>query len=341
MATEDPTVPAGTSAPASGLGPHVVGTRVVVRHVVRGETGPSGGPALNDVLGVCVSWPSRRDGALVVLTEAGERVSVPLEDVVAGKPVPPRATRHHHLDPAEADRRAEPGWPALESEAYGGWLLRASQGYTNRGNSVLALGPPPEDAATAVAAVGAWYAARGLRPQAHVLPGDDGEEVLRSAGWKPYEHTLLMLGSVSRVRRRLGRDDAGVEVSLAPTLDAGWLATDDRTRHQEVVARQVLELREDQRAVWFATVREQGRVIARGRGVVHGDWLGLASLWTAEPHRGRGLGRAVVGALLDAGAETGATTVYLQVVTANEAARRLYGDLGLSEHHSYDYLAPG
>lgn len=325
--------PTRAEYPDRPLGPHVVGQRVVVRRVVRGETGPSGGPALADVLGTCESWPDTRDGAVVVRRERGDRVAIPLADVVAGKPVPPRPSVHHRLDPAEADRRAAPGWPAVESEPLGDWLLRASAGYTNRANSVLALGPPPDDAARRTEA---WYAARSLPAQAHVLPGSDAELALREAGWAAYEHTLLMLASPSRLRRRLEAPD--VDVTVATTLDDGWLATDARTARQPDVARVVLEQRDGQQGAWFATVRHDDAVVARGRGVVHGDWLGLASLWTHEHHRGAGLGRAVVAALLREGAERGVTTAYLQVVEANTAARALYERLGFAEHHRYDYL---
>ena len=66
-----------------------VGHRVVVRRVLAGETGPSGGPALTDVIGVLESWGEelavrRRDGTLVVIRRA---------DVVAGKRVPPPPPR--------------------------------------------------------------------------------------------------------------------------------------------------------------------------------------------------------------------------------------------------------
>ena len=44
------------STPASTLGPHSVGERVVVRHVLRGRTAPSGRPLLTDVLGVLEEW---------------------------------------------------------------------------------------------------------------------------------------------------------------------------------------------------------------------------------------------------------------------------------------------
>ena len=43
------------SAPP-GLGPHCVGQRVVVRRLLPGQTGPSGGPAMTDLLGVMESW---------------------------------------------------------------------------------------------------------------------------------------------------------------------------------------------------------------------------------------------------------------------------------------------
>lgn len=308
-----------------------------MRRVVRGETGPSGGPALTDVLGTCESWPDSRDGDVVVRRERGDRVTIPLADVVAGKPVPPRPSVHHRLDAAEADRRAAPGWPAVESQPLGDWLLRASSGYTNRANSVLALGPVPDDAARRAEE---WYAARSLPAQAHVLPGSEADVALCDAGWAAYEHTLLMLASPSKVRRRVEAPDIPVHVATA--LDAAWLATDERTARQPDVARQVLERREGQQGVWFATVREGDEVVARGRGVAHDDWLGLASLWTHPDRRGAGLGRAVVAALLREGAELGVTTAYLQVVTANTAARVLYERLGFAEHHRYDYLrAPG
>ena len=75
---------------AHRLGPHVVGQRVVVRRVVPGETGPSGGPAMTDVLGVCLRWS---DGECVVQPETGPAVTIPLRLIVSGKPVPPRPPR--------------------------------------------------------------------------------------------------------------------------------------------------------------------------------------------------------------------------------------------------------
>lgn len=78
----------GTGPPA--LGPHVVGSRVVVRRLLRGRTGPTGGPAMTDVLGTCESWA---DGVCVVRRDDGSTVAVAIADIVSGKPVPPRPPR--------------------------------------------------------------------------------------------------------------------------------------------------------------------------------------------------------------------------------------------------------
>ena len=79
-------------------------------------------------------------------------------------------------------------------------------------------------------------------------------------------------------------------------------------------------------------------MLSRGRGALHGDWLGVSALWTHPDHRGTGLGSGVLRALLEWGAERGATTAHLQVVVANEAAQDLYTRSGFEVHHRYDYL---
>ena len=128
---------------AHGLGPHVVGRRVVVRRVVRGETGPSGGPAMTDVLGVCTSW---RDGVCTVQPDAGAPVGIPVADIVTGKPVPPRASVRQRVPAREAERHALPLWPLVERVPLGEWELRTDPApvgrLLKRANSCLAFGDP-------------------------------------------------------------------------------------------------------------------------------------------------------------------------------------------------------
>ena len=79
---------------------------------------------------------------MVVRREPGDLVEIATADIVSGKPVPPRPSVHRRLDPVTADRLALPGWRPVETEPLGEWVLRASGGFSSRGNSVLALGDP-------------------------------------------------------------------------------------------------------------------------------------------------------------------------------------------------------
>ncbi len=81
----------------------MVGRRVVVRRILRGVTGPTGGPAFTDLLGVCLAWA---DGRCVLQPEAGEPVEIALADIVSGKPVPPRPSVRQRVSAEEAEARA-------------------------------------------------------------------------------------------------------------------------------------------------------------------------------------------------------------------------------------------
>lgn len=333
-----------------GLGPHCVGQRVVVRRVLRGETGPTGGPAMTDLLGVMESWAG---GTTTVRAASGEVTTIAVADIVSGKPVPPRPSVRHRVSPETAERRAVAGWPPLESQPLGEWLLRASGGYSSRGNAVLAVGDPGLPFASALSSVTDFYASHGLPPMAQVVVASDVHQAFEAGGWvdaRPGEaDTRFQLGSVSQTLRAVRRAarPRGLTVVIETVAGPGWLADDERALSLETVARGVLEGPD---RVGFASVLRPGpdgqdRVIAKGRvaGVLEGsdDWAGISNLWVDPSHRRQGLGVLVIGALLGWAAERGATTAYLQTRGDNSGALALYERLGFVTHHSYRYLRPG
>ncbi|MGH3448328.1 MAG: hypothetical protein ACRDQA_18970 [Nocardioidaceae bacterium] len=82
----------------SALHPGLVGSRVVVRRVLPSETGPTGGPAMTDVLGVLEEWGEHE---IVVRRADDTTVRVRLEDIVTGKPVPPPPPRRRPRAPTD------------------------------------------------------------------------------------------------------------------------------------------------------------------------------------------------------------------------------------------------
>jgi len=298
------------------LGPHVVGQRVVVRRLVPGETGPTGGPAFTDVLGDCVAWDP-----CVVVTATGERVEIPLELIVSGKPVPPRPSVRLRASVAEAEAHVASLWPSMETMSIGDWTLRTTNGSTRkRANSCLAVGNPGVPLGAALDQVAEFYGTHGRTALLHVEAGGEVEAGLLRLGCTPLAggqaegEADFMLASVSRtlrVLRGLGDSGRAVELAASGTRAAGSIGTGC-----------------DPMAEGMAALSAAGA----------GAWLGLHGLEVDPTYRRQGLARSVLRSLLDWGAEQGATTAWLHVETDNQPALALYGSLGFVTHHTMRYL---
>jgi GNAT superfamily N-acetyltransferase len=242
-------------------------------------------------------------------------------------------------DVAALERLAARSWRGLEEEPFGDWLLRAGAGFTGRANSALVVGDPPGPLGAAVAEVGRWYAARGLRPQAQVpLPGSEAADAaFVAAGWTTVEDVLVLTAPL------VPWPAPDVAVHLAPAPDEAWLAG-YRYRGTPLppVAHRILVAAEDP---VFASVRlqpEPAPLAAVARGVLVEDCLVVTAVTVAEEARRRGLATAVMAALGAQARERGGRRCLLQVAEGNAPALALYARLGFTEHHRYHYrLAPG
>ena len=319
----------------------------MVRRVLRGETGPTGGPAMTDLLGTLESWTPP---VISVRPESGAPVSIALADVVSGKPVPPRPPVRLRVSPDQAETWANDSWTALETSRLGSWLLRASAGYSARANSVLAVGSPGVPLGDAVTAVRAFYASRGLPPWAQVVVGSGPAEDLAAAGWvlaRPGEaDTLFQVASVAQAVRAVRRTLPPVapETTVSASVTPDWLADDDRALAAGHAAIGVLDGPAAGGEVGLVAVHDPAEgVMAKGRvamGPAAPDWAGITNVWVSADRRRSGLGTVVMAALLSWAAERGATTAYLQVRGDNPAALAAYDRLGFTTHHAYRYLTP-
>jgi GNAT superfamily N-acetyltransferase len=284
------------------LGPHVVGQRVVVRHLL-----PDG--RATDVLGTCTSWGG---GSMTVDREGHGPVVIALADVVTGKPVPPRASVRARVSPHEVEEHVAALWDSVTTEPLGRWLLRASPPHggrlRRRGNSALAMQEPGIGWADAAFGVRRFYEALDQTAIVQVQRGSEVERTLAPLGFRPMGDgdAHAQLASVARALRsaRSAAPDVAASLDEAPgsvtvSVDAG---------------------------------------VASGRGVLSGDWLLVESLVVDPAHRRRGLATAVLAEVLDWGASLGATTALLHVETENAGAVALYERHGFVTHHTNRYL---
>jgi GNAT superfamily N-acetyltransferase len=320
-----------------------IGHRIVVR--VRHGAG------LRDVLGDLLE---ATDDRLLVLTRRGE-VEVETTAITAGHPVPPAPIRaappHLALSVGDLELVMAQHWQATEQDWLGGWLLRASGGFTNRANSVLAIGEPGMPLDVAVLEVGDWYADRGLRPVAATPePGLDEENTeqlliaagaFRHAGWRPIEGagSLVMTGATGEVRGAGRGLPAGLRLDLRDNPDAAWIAQ-YHYKGQAVPEHGVRLLTSAPEQV-FAAIRDGDQVVGVARGSLAERWAGLTAMDVDPGYRRQGLASALVGAIAEWGWQRGARSIQLQVGETNDVAQKLYLATGLVTHHTYVYLTPG
>ena len=300
---------------------------------------------LTDVVCDLLEWT---DGVLRIRRRDGSIAEVAEDRLVAGKTVPASPARsaprsaHTAIDQLELEEIASRGWLGLESPWLGRWLLRASEGFTGRGNSVLPLGNPGRPLDDALAEVTQWYGERGLPgrfqmplPVMYLL-----DEGLAARGWRAYDLTHVMTGSASALRELVPARNDLPPVEYSDSVSDDWMTLYHyRGRELPPIAHRVLGAADHP---VFASVRDGGRVIAIVRGALAGGWLGVTALEVLPSARRRGLGSHVMRGLAEWAADHGARSIYLQVDTANEVAVSFYDRLGFYRHHQYQYrLAPG
>jgi GNAT superfamily N-acetyltransferase len=264
---------------------------------------------MSDVLGICTSW---RDGVCTVRPDSGAPVEIPLADIVTGKPVPPRASVRQRLSASDTERHSLPLWPLVERVPLGEWELRTDPTpvgrLLKRANSCLAFGDPGMSLREAADRVRDFYRLRDRTPLVQAELGSDTERGVADLGWSavPGGDAHFMVTSLAMAWRSAGRD---TEVDLEE--DGPRVRVVRRADRQE---------------------------IGSGRAAIDGDWLGVHGLGVEPDHRGQGHATALMAALLEWGAEQGATTVWLHVETDNEPALALYAGLGFRIHHTNRYL---
>ena len=228
---------------------------------------------------------------------------------------------------------------AFQSLLYDGWLLGYRKGPTKRLRCVNPFYASTLPLAEKVAYCESFYAGASLPPIFRLLPFSEPaslDEWLETHGWRAFDRTgVLRVGLAQAPRPAVA--DVAVELVEPPrweTQVAKLLEIGPRTLPQFA-----------ERAASYplphvgAVIRREGEVVACGLLKLEGVHAGLFAVHTASSWRGRGLGRAVVAALLAEGRRRGASDAYLQVTEDNWPALALYARFGFTTAYAYWYRA--
>jgi ribosomal protein S18 acetylase RimI-like enzyme len=284
-----------------------IGSRVSIRY--QDSAGEQ-----TDIIGVLTARPPH-----VEIRATGGAVMIAVDDVIAVRELSFAPVRNSEIRTLEY--AAALGWPGMEQHWHQGWLLRAGDGTTSRGNSAVPL--DFSSSLAAVPAIADWYVQRDLVPW---LAVPDRLLAVRAASVK---RTRVMVRDL--VDADAGR--AGPSALLSETPDDAWLAC-----YRRAVPVAELTAVVDGKVVF---ARIDGIAVGRGALTTAPDgtrWLGISAVTVSEAHRRRGHGRSIWAALTSWGVSRGAQRSYVQVLTDNEAAITLYASLGYGLHHHAGYL---
>ncbi|OQY83788.1 MAG: hypothetical protein B6D41_16455 [Chloroflexi bacterium UTCFX4] len=228
-------------------------------------------------------------------------------------------------------------FPALKTVLYDGWILRFSNGYSRRANSVQPLYLPKQSLDEKIAYCENVYHAQNLpvvfkMTRAAQPPQLDAE--LESRGYHLEADTLVQTCELAP-RNFLRAGDVEIyETWSEEWFDAFCRMNQPNPAHRDTL-KQIFQMIVPQTA--YALLREHGAVCACGLGVHQEKFLGLFDIVVDKDFRQRGYGRKIVSQLMAWGKQNGAQTTYLQVIANNTPARNLYAQLGFVEQYGYWY----
>lgn len=305
-----------------------LGERVSLRFRI-GER--EGRPLFSDAVGVLSDGgPGDEPGTVVVETRRGP-VRVDREAVVALRVVPPAPPRRASWSAvARLENLCADAWPALVDEPLGAWRLRAADGYTNRANSVLAVGDPGLPPDGALDRVRAFASAHGVTPRLQTPIGSPWSKAAQSVGW------VLETGHAAGAEVAVLVTDLTAATNppdLPAEPDADWWSVGGGPAHE--TERRILT---EPPTAGFGVERRDGVPVGAIRAVVVEDHLYLSRLETVPAARRTGVATRLTAGACAWGHAHGARWGVLQVALDNAAARTFYARQGWREHHRYHYL---
>jgi N-acetylglutamate synthase len=322
-----------------------IGSRVVVRY----RLAEGAEAAATDFLGELVA---RNEDFLIVDTRT-ERVKLIRADVIAAKDVPPPASRpgraHERVSADDLEKVMAKGWQATDRGGVGDWVLRSSDGFTGRANSVLVVGDPSLPLDKAIDFAEKWYAERDRPPifQVHGERGFAAEAIPAAAallergyavggGRDDWERVLVMTGLSAAVPPLT---EESVPVTADAELQLEWLMSYAEQRTIVPGATEAVLTGSDGQLFLSVSDPETKRIIALARMAIHPGWAGIFGLWVHPEHRREGLGTTIVSAVAMVARENNMPAIYVQVSADNADGVAFWEGLGFGVHHEYTYLA--
>lgn len=228
-------------------------------------------------------------------------------------------------------------FPAILTELYDGWVLRYSNGYTYRGNSINPLYSSTIDLKDKIKYCEDKYFKRGL-PCVYKMT-ESVDRVL-DISLKNQGYTIEKCADIMEFKIDKDIKLQGEEIKISMNMTNEWLEgflNLNGTTKESIKSTAKTILFNIKNPVFCASISDGGIMIACGLGVLENGKIGLYDINVMEQHRRKGFGTKLCKAIIHEGIKNGADLAYLQVASLNEKAVQLYNYLGFEKVYTYWY----
>lgn len=228
--------------------------------------------------------------------------------------------------------------PALQTQIYDGWILRFSEGYTKRANSINPIYFSNDDVKSKIENSERMYRKKNLKVvykmTTNVYPSHL-DYVLECAKYSLLDPTSVQVKSLKETEEP-DKTNIVVYTKLHEKWFENFCILNDISEKNNPILKKILENIIPE--TYFVLVtNDSDIVLACGLGVLEDGYLGLFDIVTNPKYRNKGYGKKLINNLLFIGKENGATKAYLQVALTNIPALNMYSKLGFNEEYRYWY----
>lgn len=261
-------------------------------------------------------------------------------------------------------------FPAVLTEFYDGWILRYSNGYTFRGNSVNPIYNSKIEFDKKVEYCEKKYFEKKLPCVFKMTEAvsEDLDKVLADRGYTIEKSADIMEYYIEKVdysshssnnysndshnnsngnlSDNLNHEEEIHDLKRLSDVKIDYEMTDEWLDNFLILNGTTDEITKDTaksmlknipNKVFCASIIKDGKMAACGLGVYEEGRVGLYDIRVLEEYRRRGLATQLCSKIIYEGMKSGAESAYLQVASVNEGAIKLYDALGFTRTYTYWY----
>ena len=227
--------------------------------------------------------------------------------------------------------------PALQTMVYDGWVLRFSNGYTKRANSVNPLYSSIKDPSLKIQQCEQLYTEKNLEVIFKITSPstpNNLDALLEERGYQIASPAIVQGLTLNRRNQTIDEN-----ITYSSMITEEWLESFCQFNHISEQNKPILQYMLENMLPnkYIVSLQSGDKTIGCGIGVLQDDYIGLYDIVIDNAYRKQGYGKKLITNILKLGAKAGAKQSYLQVLQSNTPAIKLYSSLGYQEMYHYWY----